>query len=382
MLPDVLETRNWLVKLDLKDAYLQVPIHPEHHKLLQFQWEGVTYNFQCLLFGLSSAPRVFTKVMRPTVGFLRQIGIWLLIYLDNMLIMHQERDTLRHLVGLITQLLQALGLVVNNDKSILDPSHSLEFLEFSINTVSMQIHLPRDKMKKLEQKAQSLLTHKSVSVRELASFIGKASASSRAIQIAPLHYRALQRMVNTVIPFFQSQEEIQRKYSTVLSLTAGAQEDLTWWTNQAAKSCIALIQPRIPTLMIESDASNMGWGAACQNERTGGLWSRKEALHLINYLELLAAFLALKSFMKGREDRIILLKMDNITGLTYINKMGGAHSHLLCSLAVEMWSWCLRRNIWVMAEHLPGVKNLAADSESRTIKDRCDWMLNPQVFSR
>ena len=48
MLPDVLETRDWLVKLDLKDAYLQVPIHPEHHKLLQFQWEGVIYNFQYL----------------------------------------------------------------------------------------------------------------------------------------------------------------------------------------------------------------------------------------------------------------------------------------------------------------------------------------------
>ena len=36
----------------------------------------------------------------------------------------------------------------------------------------------------------------------------------------------------------------------------------------------------------------------------------------------------------------------------------------------------------MMAEHLPGVKNLAADSESRTIKNRCDWMLNPQVFSK
>ena len=237
------------------------------------------------------------------------------------------------------------------------------------------------KMRKLKQEAQSLLAHKSVTVRDLTSFIGKASASSRAIQIAPLHYRALQRMVNAVIPFLQSQEEIQRKYSTVLSLTASAQEDLEWWINQAAKSCIAPIPPRIPALVIESDASNMGWGAVCQNKRTGGLWSRKEALHHINYLELLAAFLALKSFMKGMGN-LVVLKIDNITALTYINKMGGTHSHLLCSLALEMWSWCLRRNIWMVAEHLPGVKNLAADSESRTIKDRYNWMLNPQVFRK
>ena len=30
---------DWMVKLDLKDAYLQVPIHPGQHHLLQFQWQ-------------------------------------------------------------------------------------------------------------------------------------------------------------------------------------------------------------------------------------------------------------------------------------------------------------------------------------------------------
>jgi len=31
-------TRDWVAKLDLKDAYLQVAIHPSYHKFLQFQW--------------------------------------------------------------------------------------------------------------------------------------------------------------------------------------------------------------------------------------------------------------------------------------------------------------------------------------------------------
>ncbi len=103
MLPDILMADDWMVKLDLKDAYLQVPIHPAHHQFLRFQWEGTTYHFQCLPFGLTSAPRVFTKIMRPVVGFLRQVGIRLLIYLDDMLILHQERDPLQCLVGLVIQ---------------------------------------------------------------------------------------------------------------------------------------------------------------------------------------------------------------------------------------------------------------------------------------
>jgi len=40
VLPDLLQSQNWMVKMDLKDAYLQVPIHPDHQHLLSFQWKG------------------------------------------------------------------------------------------------------------------------------------------------------------------------------------------------------------------------------------------------------------------------------------------------------------------------------------------------------
>ena len=94
LLPDLLQAQDWMVRLDLKDAYLQVPIHLNHQHLLTFQWEGKNYMFKCLPFGLSSAPRVFTKLLKPVVGFLRQIGCRLIIYLDDMLILHQNREQL------------------------------------------------------------------------------------------------------------------------------------------------------------------------------------------------------------------------------------------------------------------------------------------------
>ena len=33
-------------------------------------------------------------------------------------------------------------------------------------------------------------------------------------------------------------------------------------------------------------------------------------------------------------------------------------------------------------QHIPGVSNLVADMESRTVRDRSDWKLNPAVFAR
>ena len=36
---------------------------------------------------------------------------------------------------------------------------------------------------------------------------------------------------------------------------------------------------------------------------------------------------------------------------------------------------------FLRAEHLPGVKNIIADEESRMVRDRCDWMILPRAFA-
>ena len=53
--------RDWMVSLDLKDDYLQVPMHPDSRKFLRFAAFGKVYQFKVLCFGLSMAPRVFTR---------------------------------------------------------------------------------------------------------------------------------------------------------------------------------------------------------------------------------------------------------------------------------------------------------------------------------
>ena len=44
--------------------------------------------------------------------------------------------------------------------------------------------------------------------------------------------------------------------------------------------------------------------------------------------------------------------------------------------------WCLERNILITAQHLPGSLNTTADAESRTLRDRTDWKLNPIIFHK
>ena len=101
-----------------------------------------------------------------------------------------------------------------------------------------------------------------------------------------------------------------------------------------------------------------------------------------NYLELLAAFLALQTFVRDKTNLTVFIQIDSVTAMTYINKKGGTHSRCLTQLAKRVWSWCMERGISLVAEHIPGKENRIADAESRLLKDRWDWMLNPELFTR
>ena len=92
--------------------------------------------------------------------------------------------------------------------------------------------------------------------------------------------------------------------------------------------------------------------------------------------------LAVKCFAKNQRGLTILLWLDNQTSVAYINRLGGTVSAELNRLAKNLWLWCLERDIRLEAKHLPGVQNVIADEESRHMKDRSDWKLNPKVFDQ
>ena len=106
----------------------------------------------------------------------------------------------------------------------------------------------------------------------------------------------------------------------------------------------------------------------------------QERTHHINYLELLAAFLALQCFATDRRATAILLRLDNVTAIAFLNSMGGTHSTLLSNLAVDTWKWCLDRIILIHAERLPGSQNIRAHWQSRHVTNSSDWALHQSIF--
>lgn len=104
---------SYMATLDLEDAYLLVPIVKRHRKYLRFQWCGITYEYTALPFGLSTAPYIFTKIMRPVVSYLRQRGFHSVIYLDDFLFLGSSPEECQANVNASLNLLLSLGFRIN-----------------------------------------------------------------------------------------------------------------------------------------------------------------------------------------------------------------------------------------------------------------------------
>ena len=162
-------------------------------------------------------------------------------------------------------------------------------------------------------------------------------------------------------------------------ISTEAKTELKWW-KENIKSSFAPIKVQPVHYAIYSDASLEGWGGTDGEVDIGGRWGENEEISHINSLELLAAFLCLKSFCKNKSGIHVLLRLDNSTAVAYINKKGGMVSKYCNDLAFDIWSWAVKKDIWLSASHVPGVKNNIADLKSRYFYDNQEWSLNPYMF--
>ena len=120
MVPDL-----WMESVDLKDAYFHMPIYQGHWKYLRFFINGVAYQFKVAPFGLSSAPRLFTKLILVIIVWLRLRGVRLFAYLDDILIVGSSPAEVHRSLTLTIQALPRAGFIINIKKSDLTPTQDL-----------------------------------------------------------------------------------------------------------------------------------------------------------------------------------------------------------------------------------------------------------------
>jgi len=274
-------------KIDLSDAYLTVPVHKESQRYLAFRWKDRTYVWTALPFGLTSAPRVFTKVMREVMKHLRARGICIIQYLDDLLILGRTADAARRDGHLVRETLEQLGFLVNDKKSVLEPSQTMEFLGFLVDSRDMTLSIPRAKVTDVRKDISCFVEDARkargvVSVRRFAAVLGKLGALAPAMLPARLYLRPLQHAQKAML------RRKRNDWGACDRLSLELQRRLRDWRRLLMDwNGRGLIQPEVQ-LVIYTDASGTGWGAHLDGKLARGAWLLREKKYHSNVRELLA----------------------------------------------------------------------------------------------
>ena len=171
----LIQQGDFAFSIDLQDAYLHVPIVKHHRCFLCFVSCNVPNQWKVLPFGLATAPRVFTCLMKPILFLCCCKGLRIVIYLDDILVLVHSKQVGKRACLFLCSFLVCLGLHINFSKLELCLSQSFTFLGLCWDTVHMLVSLLPDKLADIQQLALSLLQTPHVTVHKVMSFLGKAT---------------------------------------------------------------------------------------------------------------------------------------------------------------------------------------------------------------
>uniref|UniRef100_A0A8D9B6S1 Protein P n=1 Tax=Cacopsylla melanoneura TaxID=428564 RepID=A0A8D9B6S1_9HEMI len=216
-IPSFLQRGDFLIKLDLSQAYFHVPVKKAHQRFLALSYNEALLAMTCLPFGLATAPQVFASLTNWVASLLRERGMRVVVYLDDFCLVNQDPSVLEDQGKQVVLLLKELGWIINFPKSSLCPSPALQFLGIMWDPHQDLKWLPQNKQQVLGKVILALLHSKVWELKTARSLLGHLSFASFVIPFGRLHSRRIQRKAICLRPLQQVPI-----HSSVLS-------ELAWW---------------------------------------------------------------------------------------------------------------------------------------------------------
>ena len=316
------------------------------------------YQFTCLLFGLATSPREFTKLLRPVVSLLRQQGVKLHVYLDDWLIRADTPEQVQLHAQTTIRVLQFLGCIINCKKSDLTPSQDFQFIGMQFNTRRFTV-APLPKMRlKAQSVHQHWMTDPNITARDLHRLLGMLVFMASLVRRGWLRLR-FGPMVgrHSMVP---EDRELVRPDS---SSTVGSVRD---------GMVVISSSPARSTPRHQGDGSNSLHGCV-QFELGSPVRLTLDTRTVVSISTIVAHK---RSNDAGRQLRCERLPTSSEVpgGSIHVRQRsdcrlhqerGGTRSHTLMQLTIRLLKWCDRKAITLVPVHLPGVHNIQADSLSR-----------------
>lgn len=367
----LVEHEDHMTTIDLKDGFFQVRVNKQFCTYLGFQWRGVYYHWRVLPQGLSCSPYYFAKILRPVVQYLRSLGVKLVIYVDDIIIIASLKWITDH-SDLVVHTLEDLGWIINYSKCFLAPSQKRKFLGHIVCSVSPAGHpfvkVSRERIKKLKRSIKMVFGSGRVSKRQLARIAGQAVSMTKAIVPAKLLLQNTYRMISSL-----------QAWDDKVQLTGAVTRDLEWWLSAVDNWNGRTISQTTVQIQCLTDASTTGWGSyISEDQKASGLWEPCISAKSSNFRELMTVGMTLLSFHDTLCGKVVQILSDNVTTVACINNLY-TPSQELGQLMTDIWIMAHKLGVTLVAKHLAGRLNVLADHLSR-VNSPYEWALDRKMF--
>ena len=371
-------TDGYVFKFDLKSGYHHVDVFEEHQTYLGFSWkiDNIVkfFVFTVLPFGLSTAPFVFTKVVRPLVKYWRFNSIKIACFLDDGLGIGNTFERALEDSTFVLNSLTKAGFIINSEKSVWQPTKVLTWLGIEVDLNNDTLKVSSERIDSILFTIEFILSKSYVSARTLSKLTGKLISTKCIIgNIVQLKTRALYKVIEKRLSW-------DKKFN-IGNYNDTVEEILYWKFNIRNLNNKVFREYRIPSLFVYSDASNNGLASVYKDRGKSFIchknFDKTEKKQSSTWRELEALHYSLKS-SKGRfKNETVYWYTDNFASSLIVSK--GSNKEKLQKLALNIFEITSTFNIKLSVFWIPRKNNRQADALSKNM-DNDDWVTTSNLI--
>ena len=352
----------FMAKVDLKNAYRSVRIHPSNFQATGLSWKSVkddTVKFMYdtrLPFGARKSPSIFHRITQAVRREMSRRGFSLMVtYLDDFLIIAPSFEECKQAMDELIFLLRKLGFQINWSK-VLDPSTKVVFLGINIDSINGSLELPEEKVSDLKCCLSKFIGRRRASKLQLQTLAGKLNWACQAVRGG----RTFLRRILDDLTYLQRgnhKKQLSREFH----------KDIQWWLRFLSyfNGTVLFLNPAPLDLFVY--ASTKGSGACFGYDwfYTNWVcdWPEAAQLH-INHKETLSVLIAARRWAPLWSNSVVAVYTDNITTRAAINKATSKNKMVMAAIRELFWL-SVTYNFQLKASYIPGKLNILADAVSR-----------------
>eukprot|EP00882_Tetradesmus_deserticola_P000930 GHRQ01001010.1.p1 GENE.GHRQ01001010.1~~GHRQ01001010.1.p1 ORF type:complete len:881 (+),score=141.58 GHRQ01001010.1:1178-3820(+) len=384
LLPDVfplIQPGDWGYVTDCTKGYFHLQLHPMARRFLAVQFDGVTYVFRALPFGLSSAVKAFTDTMTVAYMPMRRQGMRFSSMIDDRIGLAKSKMACWLDIYIVVRFVCGLGFHLGLAKSVLWPQQQLLYLGLLLRLDTLQCLVPVTKLQKFDQTIQGALTAPALSARQLATVAGQLISLSLAVPLGKLYTRQLFLALSHKISWDQA-----------LPVGPELTAHLRWMRQYVPAHNGSRWFRRQPGVLLVTDASVKGVGGlasvgssgvqvALQGQLPEPLFlassTCREAAGMVALLETL---LQRPQWVDLLQHRAVKILTDNQGVASDVQRMKGCPS--VFAHVKRLYEFAARHDFDLMVEWRPREYELLqfADLHSKMV-DVSDWGLTPAAYT-